>query len=247
MTGRIMTLISSQLTGRCRSESGKIADDIMNEQTPVSRSGDLAFELKRRIRAGKYAPGQRLVEVDISAEFGVGRGRVREVFRTLVGEGYLEFVENRGVLVRKYSREEILQVGRAREVLEGLSARLLAERELTDEERRAIEASQAEMDEAESKQDYSRFSSANRDYHRLLSTMAGNTHVLEFLERLRIPLFRVQLPQSFVVDSIAHSNRDHHVITQAILMGNPDAAEAAMRTHVRAGNAHISKLSDDYF
>lgn len=219
----------------------------MSETKTLQRSVDLSAELKRRIRAGKYAPGQRLVEIDISEEFGVGRGRVREVFRTLVGEGYLKFEENRGVLVRKYTREEILQVGRTREVLEGLSARLVAERTLTPDERKAIEQSQAAMDEAERAQNYSAFTAANRDYHQLLSTLAGNVHVVEFLDRLRIPLFRVQLPLSFVADSIAHSNRDHRVITQAILMGNPDAAEAAMRTHVRAGNAHISKLPDDHF
>ena len=215
-------------------------------ETPT-QSGQIASELKQRMQSGAYAPGHRLVEMDIAEEFDVGRGRIREVFRTLVGEGYLEFVANRGVLVRRYSRAEILEVGNVREVLEGLAARLAASRALSGEQRESLSEIQQHMDDTETTGDTGAFARLNRGYHRLICDFAGNRHATEFLERLRVPLVRLQLPISFSVDSLERSNRDHRVITTAILMGNGDAAEAAMRAHVRAGNAHISSLPETAF
>ena len=210
-------------------------------------SAGIAAAIKARILAGGYGPGRRLTEMDLADEFAAGRGRVREAFRMLVGEGYLAFVANRGVLVRRYSREEILAMGRAREVLEGLAARLAAERELSADERAGLARSQAEMDRLEAAVDLDAFSRENRAYHGLICTLAGNGHVTEFMGRVRLPLVRLQLPRSFSADSIGRSNRDHRVITAAILSGTPEAAEAAMRAHVRAGNAHVATLPAEVF
>lgn len=207
----------------------------------------IAAELKRRLFDGAYAMGQRLVEMDLAEEFDVGRSRVREAFRMLVGEGYLAFVANRGVLVRCFTREELIAMGRVREMLEGLAARLAAERDISDAERARLFAAQAEMDAAEAAGDLVAFDRANRAYHRIIINLAGNDHVGEFVDRVRMPLVRLQLPPSFSVDAMPRSNRDHRVITAAILSGSGDAAEAAMRAHVRAGNAHIASLPDDAF
>lgn len=214
---------------------------------PVPSPGEMADNIRDRIRRGSYAPGQRLIEVDLAHEFGVGRGRVREAFRTLVGEGYLEFIENRGVYVRRFSKEQILGMGRVREVLEGLAARLAAEKRHSQKEIEALNAHQAALDEAEARHDVEVFNAANYAYHAAICEMAGSPLIDEFLKRVRLPLYRLNLPRSFTENSMATSNRDHKVITAAILSGNPDAAEAAMRAHVRAGNQHVASLEDQHF
>ena len=208
---------------------------------------EIAVELKSRIHNGDYAFGQRLIEMDLAAEFHAGRGRIREAFRMLVGEGYLEFVANRGVLVRRYTREEMIAIGRVREVLEGLAARLAAENVKTPEDRARLEASQARMDAAEEAGDLDLFGIENRNYHSLIEDLAGNDLIEIFIDRVRTPLVRLQLPRSFAVDSMAQSNRDHRLITLAILNAAPDAAEAAMRAHVRGGNEHIASLPEAAF
>lgn len=222
----------------------------MNATDPalnLSNAPAIAQDLRQRILAGDLRAGQRLTEMELVERYQVGRGRIREAFRMLVGEGYLEFVTNKGVLVRRYSREEVLATGRAREVLEGLAARLAAERALSADQRRALEETQAQLDAAEAAQDVDGFNDINRAYHALIEDLGGNAHVAEFISRVRLPLLRLQLPRSFAVDSIERSNRDHRAITMAILSGAPEAAEAAMRAHVRAGNDHISALSDEAF
>lgn len=230
----------------CRAQemSDTAPQHIAGNPTPSSR---IAEDIRQRIRRGSYAPGQRLIEVDLAEEFAVGRGRIREVCKTLVGEGYLELIENRGVYVRRFSREEILEMGRVREVLEGLSARLTAERELSSEQRRRLEAHQERLDRAAEARDVDTYNTENFAYHATICQLSDNRHVADFLYRVRLPLYRLQLPSSFSLDSMAVSNRDHQVITASILAGNGDAAEAAMRAHVRAGNAHVASLPEDCF
>ena len=224
-----------------------IAPDAATDTPATDTPEGIAQTLRSRILDGRYALGQRLIEMELAEDFGVGRGRVREAFRMLVGEGYLHFAANKGVLVRRYSREELLSMGRAREVLEGLSARLAAERDLTDAERAALQDLQNQMDQAEGAGDVEGFAHGNRDYHVMIENLGANIHVRDFVNRVRLPLVRLQLPHSFAAESMPASNRDHRVITAAILSGAPEAAEAAMRAHVSAGNAHISALPDDSF
>ena len=172
---------------------------------------------------------------------------MREALRTLVGEGYLEFEANRGVIVRRYSRAEMLEAGRLREVIEGLAARLAAEAAIAEDDRAALADLQERMDRAESAGDLDAFNALNRDWHRLIARLGGSPALLTAMERIRLPLVRLQLPRSFSADSMERSNRDHRVITLAILSGSPDAAEAAMRAHVRAGNAHVAALPPEAF
>jgi DNA-binding GntR family transcriptional regulator len=221
--------------------------DILSRTSLATTPDALAEGMRERIRRGSYAPGQRLIEIDLAEEFGVGRGRIREVFRTLVGEGYLVFVENRGVYVRRFSKVEILEMGRVREVLEGLAARMAAERDLTSEQRSRLGRHQALLDSSAAGNDIDAYNHENYAYHATICDLSGNPLTAEFLTRVRLPLYRLQLPRSFTEDSMARSNRDHQVITSAILSGNPDAAEAAMRAHVRAGNQHVASLDERYF
>ncbi|MGY6696014.1 MAG: GntR family transcriptional regulator [Roseinatronobacter sp.] len=217
--------------------------DESQPQTPEQ----IASLLKLRVLSGQYRAGQRLIEMDLAEELHVGRGRIREAFRLLIGEGYLLALANRGVQIRRYSRAEMVAMGRTREMLEGLSARLAAERTLEEAERAKLEDLQLAMNAAEKRRDTESFAEYNHAYHTLICEMSQNVHLLEFTERVRVTLVRLQLPRSFAEDALSRSNRDHRVITTAILSGTPDAAEAAMRAHVRAGNAHIQSLPDSAF
>jgi GntR family transcriptional regulator of vanillate catabolism len=167
--------------------------------------------------------------------------------RQFCAEGYLEFIKNRGVYVRRFTRDEILEMGRVREVIEGLAARLAAEKQLNPEQETLLRAHQDRLDAAVAANDVDGYNMANFAYHSTICSIANNRHVEQSLERVRLPLYRLQLPRSFSSDSMANSNRDHQVITSSILAGKPDAAEAAMRAHVHAGNQHVLRLADEHF
>lgn len=79
---------------------------------------ELADELRRQIIAGRYAPGERLSEAEVSAAHGVSRNTLREAFRMLGEQGLLQRVPNRGVSVASPTTISVIDIYRVRRVLE---------------------------------------------------------------------------------------------------------------------------------
>ena len=105
----------------------------MSEQrveTPTRLRGGTVDRLVEGLRDGilmhRYAPGQVLIEADLTRDFGVSRGPLREAFRHLSAEGLLQLVPNRGALVRRLSRKEAEELFQIRTALEALAVRLAA-------------------------------------------------------------------------------------------------------------------------
>jgi DNA-binding GntR family transcriptional regulator len=71
--------------------------------------GKIANSIRHGITTAIYAPGTHLKESKISSEFGVSRVPVREAFRLLQSEGYLDVIPNRGSFVRPISLNYIKQ------------------------------------------------------------------------------------------------------------------------------------------
>lgn len=214
---------------------------------PPAKSADIAELLKDRLRAGHFAPGQRLVEADLVRETGASRSKVREALRRLAAEDLLVIDEFRGASVRRLTREEAAQISRTREVLEGLAARLAAEAPMTEAERGRLRKLQEDMDDAARARQERRYAQLNEHFHAFIMERAGNAFVAGFVERLRIPLFRLQFQAGWGGEPMMRRNADHRKITRAILAGDGDAAEAAMRAHLRNGSSAMAAIDPSFF
>jgi DNA-binding GntR family transcriptional regulator len=212
----------------------------------IVSSAAVAEYLKQRIRSGHLVAGQRLVEADIMRETGASRGRVREALQRLVVEDIVVGQDFRGASVKRMSRAEIDQNYRAREVLESLCARLVAERG-TPEARDAIQALQAEMNHYEEEGDPENYSLTNARWHEAISAASGNAYAQSFLERLRIPIISAQFRRNFSRKKLVISNANHRLITAAMVNGDADAAERLMREHIREALLDFQRNSDDAF
>lgn len=208
------------------------------ERRPSGPAGvaALAAQIKQQIMQGVLAPGQRLVEADLSRETGASRAKVREALRVLSVEGIVAIEPFRGATVRKLSREEVLEIGRAREALEGLAARLLAER-ITPKQAAALKALQGELDAAAEAHRYDLYLTLNDRWHRFIFEACGNPFVAEFVDRLRVPTFPLQYRYMYVDPQFLEGNREHARIVAAILARDPERAESEMRSHVARGSA----------
>ncbi len=111
-----------------------------------SGSASVVAVLRQRLIGGHYPAGTRLAEIPVAQALGVSRTPVRLAFRTLEQEGLLEKAGARGFVVRAFSEADVWCAVEVRGVLEGLAARRLAERGLSDEQRRLL---QGWLDEGE--------------------------------------------------------------------------------------------------
>lgn len=93
----------------------------------LSLSEQIAARLSERITTGAYAPGRRVMEQEVSLEFGVSRGPVREALRLLEREGLVTILPRRGAQVTRLSIEEVREIFDIRASLNGLRDRTIAE------------------------------------------------------------------------------------------------------------------------
>jgi len=190
--------------------------------------------IRDRIRRGRLVPGQRLVEADIIRELAASRSRVREALQRLSTEGLVTIEEFRGASVKQFSRDEIRQIYRARMALEGLAARDFADADVPDLKRRFARA-QEELNALEHTGDHERFARLNDEWHRLIIEGSGNSYIAMFVERLRVPIYRLLFTTFYSSQRIDRANAGHRRISEAILAGRAKEAERLMREHIEEG------------
>ncbi len=197
--------------------------------------------LREAIRDGRLAPGQRLVVAEITKMLGVSNGPVREAIRRLTGEGLVEIVPHRGASVRHYSSRDVREIFEVREVLEGLSARLAAERSAGQGSRVRFQAAISDMHVLA--KDGQGYIEHNQNFHELIYEMAGNERVREQARQLTLPIYRLRY--HYLMDPIyaRTSAAEHQLIAEAILESDGAQAERTMRNHIRnSGFAMLAAL-----
>ncbi len=96
-------------------------------------------ELKEAIIAGDLVQGAKITEDELAKKYGISRGPLREALRRLESIRLLIKIPHAGMRVITLTPEMIEEIYIVREALEGMSARLAAER-ITDEEIEALNA-----------------------------------------------------------------------------------------------------------
>lgn len=203
--------------------------------------------IREGIAAGSYAPGQRLIEADLTAELGVSRSTLREALRLLAAQGILQLIHNRGALVLRMSRPEVEQLYAIREVLEGLAAGLAARAVAAGASPAPLRRALAAMAPFKGSGESAAYFTHNRAFHAAVVAMSRNPQLERLIDQLQLPLLAMQFRSQLRDEDIAHSIAAHEEIADAILAGDPDRAEAAMRDHVRTGGRIVGRLPDSVF
>ncbi len=140
--------------------------------------------LKEMIADQRFNPGSYINVEQLTHELGVSRTPVWEAIRRLEQEGIVVHTPHRGVRVPELTREMAVELYVVREVLEGLAARLGAERAGPEIIARMEEclADQALIVEQGDAVAYSR---SDHQFHLLIYEASGNRLLKEVLEALR--------------------------------------------------------------
>jgi DNA-binding GntR family transcriptional regulator len=138
---------------------------------------------------------------------------------------------NRGATVRRISVAEAVEISEARGVLEGLVARLAAER-ATQAERAELSGLIDEMTEAVAQDDRLRYSKLNRTLHATLRRIARHRVADDLVANLRNRAAHHQFRLALVPGRAPESLAQHRAIVAAVIAGDAAAAERAMRDHL---------------
>ena len=206
----------------------------------------VAGGLRDGILNNRYAPGQRLIEAELTRDFGVSRGPLREAFRRLDAEGLLEIIPHRGALVRKLSFEETLELLQIRHALEPLAACLAAEGIEMGGNRQRFESAVAPIWSEAPRLDAS-YHKENRRFHLSIFEICGNSQLIELGRQLQLPLLMLQLSPRNTPEIYRASVLEHRKIATAILCGDSEAAEMAMRQHLDWGLQNLHTMPRSMF
>jgi GntR family transcriptional regulator of vanillate catabolism len=222
---------------------------------------DVTAHLRDMILTGELAPGTQLLQIELSEKLGVSRTPLREAFRVLEHDGLIRVSNgNKTVEVVALSPDDVLEIYELREVVDGLAARLLAQRRLNRDEERALRRDLTAMEAATPSCDLGRYATAHSHFHSMICDRCGNGSVRELVPLVRrssqMTVAR-QLSASAADNGVlgeeaAHmirvalegGNEDHRAIFEAVMSGDGKEAERQARHHIRRSMRRIEQLRD---
>ncbi|MBI1872618.1 MAG: GntR family transcriptional regulator [Acidobacteria bacterium] len=210
------------------------------------RLADEAYRaIREEILRGQLRPGTPLSRRRLAGELGMSVLPVTDALRRLEDDGLVESRARAGTRVRVPSETDIRELYELREALETQSARLFAQR-ATPAQRLELRRLAARVDLL-----FSRLPSSGNDpafrftvhnhhvrFHLRIAEHAGSRLLKQMIERNHVLILnwlfdvaarRTPLPRTF-----------HARLAKALVSGDPEAADAAMRAHVRYGLAEIT-------
>ena len=147
-------------------------------------------DLKRQILTMELDPDADLDEMTLGERYGVSRTPVREIFRRLAGEGYVEIRENRGTRVSPMSHATLRHFFLVAPMVYAAIGRLAVQnfkpRQLAD-----LQETQERFRAATEAKDALAMVLENNRFHEIMGEMSGNVYLQPSLGRLLIDHARI--------------------------------------------------------
>lgn len=208
-----------------------------------SQNVDPTSRLRDAITNGQFGPGQRLIEAELANWLGTNRANVRTALARLERDGLVVSEPNRGARVRVVSEAEAIEITQVRGVLEGLLARLAAQR-VTNSDRDRLRAFIRKMQVALKASNLIEYSKTNGGLHAEIARISGHVTAVRLLATLKSQLVRFQYRTILLPGRPANSLAEHEAIVDAICTSNPERAEKMMRAHLAHIAAGLSHTRD---
>ena len=205
-------------------------------------SASIVATLKERIIHWQYPPEHRLTEAELCQKFGVSRSPVREALRTLVTDGFVKKMSNRGYAVKQHNLREIEEIYEVRLALELFVVECLAKRGTPkNDEIDALKRTWTGLLNGSSKKD-EELARLDTLFHETLAHAAGNKSLLRQLRAIneRLLLFRmIDFGKAHRAESTC---RQHLEILKRIAAKDISGARKAMQRNIDEGrnNVHAS-------
>ena len=219
----------------------------------------VAEQIEKRILEGELHKGDRLpTERELAEQFQVSRTAVREAMKSLAQKGLINMRPGRGTIVIDGASEALqnsiglmmkLKLGEVggsdnlvefRVILETEIAALAAAR-ATEKELSAMREAIRVMDD--SLNDADAFISADNIFHEALAQATQNALILILINSI-VLLLSEQRKQIFEIEGGPQRGQIHHRrILESVVRRDPEAARAAMRSHLQQVREDVSAAS----
>ena len=163
---------------------------------------------------GVFAPGERLMEIQMADEMGVSRTPVREAIRKLEMEGFVVMIPRRGTYVSNMSIRDINDVYEIRISLDTLAAGLAAER-ISDEELEELQRLLVKVGN-----------------HDVLYKASRNERLRNIINNLREQITVIRGVSMRYPGRLKDTQEEHRRLVESIAARNVEKSQEAARIHL---------------
>lgn len=213
---------------------------------PSGSLRDRAYaHIQREIASGGLRPETAISEVVLAKELRMSRTPVREAINQLVAEGLLEQTPNRGTLVVRLQRQDVVELYELREALEVYAVRKAAgltlrapDLERWEEYSDQILQLRKELQKSGKKtltsEQMRRFVASDLNFHNMLMRMCVNARILKVLNdtRLLIRIFGIERPE-YDASTLDRIYKQHTAIIAAVKNHDVEGAAELLNRHIR--------------
>lgn len=187
--------------------------------------------LEDQILSQKLTAGEAVTEMKLSAELGVSRTPVREALQRLDREGLIKLIPNKGAFVIGISEKDLIDIYMIRMRLEGLAARITAEK--ADESTVRHLRENTELTEFFiSKGNVERVKDLDSDFHDIIYRACESRMLCKTLSELHRYIASYRKLSLTVEGRIEKSFEEHKQICDAIEKKDMENADRLMSRHV---------------
>ncbi|MCU0925968.1 MAG: GntR family transcriptional regulator [Hydrogenophaga sp.] len=230
-----------------------------DDPTPLPAANESAqvraqLRLRELILSGELSGGTRIAELAIVERLGMSRTPIRAALVRLEQEGLLAALPGGGYVVQSFTERDVADAIELRGTLEGLLARLAAERGATplalQSARQCLDGIDAVLSAPRlDDQGFSAYVALNHRFHRLLCEMAQSPTIARQLDRVvSLPFASpsgfvlLQAQSSRARDMLVVAQDQHRQVLCAIEQRESYRAEAIMREHSRLAQRNLQEV-----
>ncbi|AZU60605.1 GntR family transcriptional regulator [Neobacillus mesonae] len=197
--------------------------------------------LRKAILDGTLKNGDRLIQEEWADRLEVSRMPIREALTQLQMEGLVEMVPHKGAVVTPITRDNIEEIYHTRAMLEGLAVEKSLPF-LTVEDKNLLQQILIQMEELEiSDETNDQYIQLNNTFHETLRKGCPWPRVQKMVETLGIS----PIAPNLLVDYYSETQREHRMIYQAVLRGDPSELRAVVEYHILRTKNNLIKYMEE--
>ncbi|MBI5920025.1 MAG: GntR family transcriptional regulator [Betaproteobacteria bacterium] len=234
-------------------------NEIVAETAPDALNGsasspDLVVSaIERGILYGRFVPGQRLIEADLTRDLKVSRGPVREALKRLAAEGVVALTPRRGAYIRALTRIEVLDLLQVLQAIMRLAVGMAAARIRRDRSskqhgyaEKLANAYELLKNQGASGDRVLQSIARTRFYDAILE-IAGNRELVRINPVVPTQILRMQVHSFLPQQTHQRQFDDYQRLYNALIAGDPKQAKWVVSLHIRRSRIQMLHLSDEAF
>ncbi len=199
---------------------------------------ELVDRLQLLIIGGELAPGIKVPERDLCAQFGVSRTPLREALKVLASDGLVRLEPNRGAWVTTVTVSEVNEVFPVLGALDAISGELACEH-ITDAEIDEIRALHSQMIESYERRDLDSYFSINQKIHHAILLAARNDTLTTSCQALSLRMQRARYLANMTEGRWYDAVQEHEKILTFVAERNGNKLAKTLRDHMESKRVSV--------